>query len=274
MAYRDDWFVNLTVMGLVIIGGIGYPVMIDLTRNWHGPWPDRWARLMLHTKLMLSGTAALIVLGTAAMLALEWRDALAGLPLSKRLLVAMFQSVTPRTAGFNTVEIGLLNDATLFVIILLMMVGAGPCSTGGGFKVSTLTVLILRAWSSFRGRARVQVARRTIPQEIIDRAVTTSLIFAVVAVLGVIGLLTSEHFNYLETVPGKLFLDASFEVVSALATVGLSTGITPHLTTAGKMIIIALMFIGRLGPITVVAAVSLGQRDQRIAYASEEPLVG
>jgi trk system potassium uptake protein TrkH len=274
MAYRDDWFVNLTVMGLVIIGGIGYPVMIDLTRNWHGPWPDRWVRLMLHTKLMLLGTAALIVLGTAAILALEWRDALAGLPLSKRLLVAMFQSVTPRTAGFNTVEIGLLNDATLFVIILLMMVGAGPCSTGGGFKVSTFTVLILRAWSSFRGRARVQVARRTIPQEIIDRAITTSLIFAVVAVLGVIGLLTSEHFNYLETVPGKLFLDASFEVVSALATVGLSTGITPHLTTAGKMIIIALMFIGRLGPITVVAAVSLGQRDHRIAYASEEPLVG
>lgn len=274
MDYQGDWFVNLSVMALIICGGIGYPVLIDVSRNWHGHWRDRWGRLMIHTKLMIVGTAVLIVAGAAAVLILESQGALRDMPWPQRILAATFQSVTSRTAGFNTIDTGMLRDATLFVVILLMMVGAGPCSAAGGFKVSTLAVLVLRAWNSFLGSARVHVARRTVPQEVIDRAITTAFLFAVVSIIGLICLLSVEQFQYSDAVSGELFLDAAFEVASALGTVGLSTGITPNLTTTGKMIIIALMFIGRLGPITVVAAVSLGRREPPIAYASEEPLVG
>lgn len=272
--YQGDWLVNLTIMMLIIIGGIGYPVMIDVARNWRYSWGDLWSRLMLHSKLMLVGTTTLIALGTAVVLVFEWDHALADMPNGKRLLVAMFQSVTSRTAGFNSVDIGSLRDATLFVIILLMLVGAGPCSTAGGFKVSTLAVLILRARSSFSGLRRLNVARRTIPQQAIDRAIVTAFLFAVTSILGLIALLSFEQFQSVGLVSGELFLDTAFEVASALGTVGITTGLTPHLTTAGKMVIIVLMFVGRLGPITVVAAVSRATRDDAIAYASEEPLVG
>ncbi len=274
IAYQGDWFVNLTVMALIVSGGIGYPVLIDVSRNWHGPWRDRWGHLMLHTKLMIVGTIALIVLGAAAVLVLESQHAMREMSWPRRLLAATFQSVTCRTAGFNTIDTSQLRDATLFVVILLMMVGGGPCSAAGGFKVSTLAVLVLRAWSTFWGSARVHVARRTVPQEVIDRAITTAFLFAVVSIVGLICLLTVEQFQHSDLVSGELFLDGCFEVASGLATVGLSTGMTPNLTPTGKMIIIALMFIGRLGPITVGAAVSLGRREPPIAYASEEPLVG
>jgi trk system potassium uptake protein len=274
MPYQGDWVVNLVVMALIVTGGIGYPVMIDLTRNWYGAWGDRWGRLMLHTKLMLTGTVVLIVLGTVAVLVSEWQNALRELPIAERVLAALFQSVTCRTAGFNTLDTASLRDATLFVVILLMMVGGGPCSAAGGFKVSTLAVLVLRAWTTFWGGERVLVARRTVPEAIVNRAITTAFVFAVVSIGGLICLLSLEQFRYTEAMGGELFLDAAFEVASALGTVGLSTGITPQLTALGKTIIIVLMFIGRLGPITVVAAVSLGRRQPPTAYASEEPLVG
>ena len=274
MHYRGDWVVNLVVMALIICGGIGYPVMIDVVRNWFGPWPDRWGRLMLHTKLMLAGTAALIVFGTASVLMLEAYHALNGMTLSERLLAAMFQSVTSRTAGFNTLDTATLRDATLFVVILLMLVGAGPCSAAGGYKVTTLMLLLLRAWTTFRGGRRVHLSRRTIPEDVIDRAITTVLLFAVTATIGLVCLLMLQQYHFSDSVSGELFLHASFEVASALGTVGLSTGLTPFLTNWGKVVIIVLMFMGRLGPITVVAAVSLGRREPPIAYASEEPLVG
>jgi trk system potassium uptake protein TrkH len=274
MRYQGDWFVNLTIMTLIVCGGIGYPVLIDIARNWHGPPRDRWGRLMLHTKLMIVGTALLIVMGAAAVLFLESQYSMRNMSWPQRVLAATFQSVTSRTAGFNTIDTGRLRDATLFVVILLMMVGAGPCSTAGGFKVSTLTVLVLRAWNTFWGSARVHVARRTIPQEVVDRAITTAFLFAVVSIIGLTCLLSIEHFQYSGAASGELFLDGTFEVASGLATVGLSTGLTPNLATTGKMIIIALMFIGRLGPITVAAAVSRSRREPAIVYASEEPLVG
>lgn len=274
--YQGDWMISLTIMLLLIIGGIGYPVMIDIVRNWRGTWGDFWSKLMLHTKLMLIGTALLLAIGTISMLLFEWDHSLAHLTIEKRFLVALFQTASSRTAGYHTVNIGALRDATLFVMILLMMIGGGPCSTAGGFKVSTLAVLILRAWTTFWGGSRVNVARRTIPEATIDRAITTALLFAVVSVIGLILLLSFEQFHFADDglVSGELFLDATFEVASALGTVGLTTGLTPHLTTAGKIVIIVLMFVGRLGPITVAAAVSLGDREDAIAYAREEPLIG
>jgi trk system potassium uptake protein TrkH len=278
MRYQGDPLVNLTVMTLVIGGGLGYPVLIDLSRNWNWrePWSLRWEQLMLHTKIMLIGTASLLLLGTTSVLLLEWDGALAGLPIGRRLLVATFQSVTCRTAGFNTIELRSLTNATLFVSMLLMVVGAGPCSTGGGFKVSTLSVLVLRAWSTFLGNTRVNVGKRTLPQHVTDRAVTTALLFVVVSILALTGLLIFEQSEapHAHIRSQGLFLDATFEVISALGTVGLSTGVTPNLTSMGRLFIVVLMFVGRLGPITVFAALSREPRGGSFEYASEELLIG
>jgi trk system potassium uptake protein TrkH len=276
MSYQGDPLVNLTIMALVIGGGLGYPVLIDLSRNGHGPWSSRWERLMLHTKIMLVGTASLLLLGTMSVLLLEGDGVLAGMPMGRRLLVATFQSVTCRTAGFNTIEIRGLTNATLFASMLLMVVGAGPCSTGGGFKVSTLSVLVLRAWSTFRGNRRVNVGKRTLPQQVSDRAGTTALLFVAVSIVALTGLLVVEQSEapHTQVQSAGLFLDATFEVISALGTVGLSTGMTPNLTSTGRLFLVVLMFVGRLGPITVFAAVSREPRSASFEYASEEVFIG
>ncbi len=274
MDYQGDPLVNATIIILIVCGGIGFPVMMDVSRNWYRPWRERWNRLMLHSKLILVGTACLITMGTLLVLVLEWNDALASMSLPRRLMVALFQSVTCRTAGFNTIEIGSLTNATLFISILLMAVGAGPCSTAGGFKVSTLSVLVLRGWSTFRGRQRIFVGRRTIPREVTDRAITAAVLFGVVAVVALTVLLMLEQSETPHAQSQGLFMDAIFEVVSALGTVGLSTGMTQHLTNAGRVVIIILMFMGRLGPISVFAALSRGEQAEPIEYAEEEPLIG
>jgi trk system potassium uptake protein len=272
--YQGDVVVNLVVPALIVIGGIGFPVILDLRRYRHRPWRERWERLNLHSKVMLLGTAALITLGFASFMALEWEGVLAPMPWWKRPMVALFQSVTTRTAGFNTVDLRELTNATLFVMILLMAIGAGPCSTAGGFKVSTLAVLLLYSWTRFRGGNRVNAFRRTVPTETAGRALTIVLIFGVAIVLMLTALLVVEQAGEPHNAAAGDFLDAMFEVVSAIGTVGLSTGITPTLSDAGKAIIMLLMFLGRLGPISVFVAISLGAEKRDLEYAAEEPLLG
>ncbi|MCA9166526.1 MAG: hypothetical protein KDB23_02605, partial [Planctomycetales bacterium] len=148
--FQDDTLVNLTICGLVIIGGLGFPVILDLQRSRHSRWQDRWHHLHLHSKLMLIGTFGLTLVGTVSIAALEWDGLFRDMPAWQRFLAALFHSVSCRTAGFNTVQIGSLTNATLFISILLMAIGAGPCSTGGGFKVSTVMVLLTQAMSTFR----------------------------------------------------------------------------------------------------------------------------
>jgi trk system potassium uptake protein TrkH len=261
-------------MILIITGGIGFPVILDLARNSNGSWPSRWERLTLHSKLMLGGTAVLIALGMISFLVLEWEDALTGMPYWKRPLVALFHSVTCRTAGFNSVDLSSLTNATLFVSILLMMIGAGPGSTAGGIKVTTLAILALRAWASLCGRERVNLFRRTIPRETVIKAIVTAMLFSAIAVVSLTILLAFEQSGQPHVESKGLFLDATFEVVSALGTVGLSTGFTETLSGAGRVIIILLMFIGRLGPITMFAALSRSEQREPIEFSSEEPLIG
>lgn len=301
--FQGDWVINLTIVSLIVTGGIGFPVILDLRRKWRGDFADCWDHLLLHSKLMIIGTSSLISIGTISFWVLESQGVLANMPWHKQFLVSLFQAVTPRTAGFNTVPYNQLSNATLFVTILLMMVGAGPCSTGGGFKVSTLTVLVMRAWCTFRGLARVQVFRRTIQHQSVEKSVATSLLFLVVAICGLTLILVYEQSPWMRVAriaaqqneavtisatdpaavqrqeierakEASLFLDALFEVISALGTVGLSTGLTTQLTPIGRAIIIVLMFIGRLGPFTVFIALARGERNQRIEYAAEEPLIG
>ncbi|MBI2481054.1 MAG: hypothetical protein HYV60_21195 [Planctomycetia bacterium] len=274
MRYQGDPVVNLTISALVISGGLGFPVMLDIQRHWQGPWAKRWERLCLHSKIMLIGTLALLVFGTAAFLTLEWDGALQDFSLGRKVLVSFFHSMSCRTAGFNTMDLGSLTNASLFISILLMMIGAGPCSTAGGFKVSTLMALILNALATLRGDKRISLFRRTVPPSVVARATSTLLLFAVVAVLALTVLLVAEQSNVAHRDSQAVFLDAMFEVFSALATVGLSTGFTSRLTDVGQCIIIILMFIGRLGPISVFVALSRYERVHKVEFPNEELLIG
>ncbi len=272
--YQGDPLVNLTIGTLVVIGGIGFPVILDIQRNWHGAWLERWDRLHLHSKMMLIGSALLLAAGTTSFLILEWDGVLNGMPLWKRPIVAAFHSISCRTAGFNTVEVASLTNAMLFLSILLMLIGAGSGSTAGGFKVSTVMVLVLQAWNAFRGRAQINFFRRTIPQSAVTRATATALLFAVVAGLAMTILLVIEQSSTPHPQSQGLALDAAFEIASALGTVGLSTGLTPHLSSAGRLVLIVLMFLGRLGPISVFVALSRTGRSVPVEYPGEEPMIG
>lgn len=274
IGYQHDVVVNLTITTLIIFGGIGFPVMLDFRRNWDRRGIAFWDHLTLHTKIMLIGTVGLIVLGTVMFLLLEVDGVLAGKPLGEMLLISYFQSVTCRTAGFNTVDINALTNATLFLMVLLMAIGAGPCSTGGGFKVSTFMTLVLRAWSTYRGYHRINVFRRTLPLRNVERATTTALIFIIVATIALTTLLMIEQSGVPHTAGEGSFLEALFEVISALATVGLSTGLTTAVSEWSKVVLIVLMFIGRLGPISLFAALSRSERTRRVEYPHEELLIG
>ncbi|MBW3595949.1 MAG: TrkH family potassium uptake protein [Planctomycetes bacterium] len=272
--YQGDVVVNLTVISLLVIGGIGYPVILDLLHHRRSPWRRIWEQLTLHSKIMILGTVILLALGTAAVLFLEGDGVLREMPWWKRLLAAFFHSASTRTAGFNTLDTSAMTNATLFLTMLLMMIGAGPCSTGGGFKVSTFMLLAAHAWSSFRGFNRLNLFRRTVPQETVNRAVATALVFSIVAIGALVVLMTLEQSQAPHARSDKMFLDAAFECVSALCTVGLSTGMTGMLSNPARVIIIALMFLGRLGPITAFAALARTQRQRPLEYVHDAPLFG
>jgi trk system potassium uptake protein TrkH len=182
--------------------------------------------------------------------------------------------VSCRTAGFNTVDIAAMTNASLFVTILLMLIGAGACSTAGGLKVSTMMVLLAQARAAFAGRLKLGIFRRTVPPELVQRATVTTMLFIITVFLALTVLLALEQSSEPHPASTDRFLDAFFEVVSALGTVGLSTGLTSHLTTAGRMIVIVLMFLGRLGPISVFAALSRSQQPDRVEYPQTSVLIG
>ena len=264
--------VNLVLCTLVIVGGLGFPVIFDIFSRLRAREP-LWARLSTHSKLMLVGTAALLVYGVVTFWLLEWNTGLADRTFVEKVMMGLFHSTTCRTAGFNSVDYGALADATLFLTIILMAIGAGPCSTGGGFKVSTFMTLLVRGWSSFRGYEHANFFRRTMPPSAIERAAVTALLFAVLAIAALVALLVVENSAGVSLRP-RWFLEALFECISALGTVGLTTGITPLLSHPGKLILVVLMLLGRLGPISVAIALSWEKRPYQIEFLEEGPLVG
>ncbi len=264
--------VNLVLCSLVIVGGLGFPVIFDIFSRIKNREPV-WIRLSTHSKLMIVGTAGLLVYGMTSFWLLEWNEGLAGRPLFEKLLMGLFHSTTCRTAGFNTVDYATLSDATLFLAIILMAIGAGPCSTAGGFKVSTFMTLLIRGWSSFRGYEHANFFRRTVPPTAVERAAVTALLFAVLAIAALVALLVVENSSTVSERP-RWFLESLFECISALGTVGLSTGITPLLSNPGKLILVMLMLLGRLGPISVALALSWEKRPYQTEYLEEGPLVG
>lgn len=263
--YAGDPVVNFTVMTLVVLGGLGFVVVVNLVARYRA---RRRTPLSLHTKLALAATACLIGGGTLVLLVFEWTNpaTLGALPWPTRIMAALFQAVTPRTAGFNTLEYAAMRDPSLIVTMLLMFVGGNPGSTAGGIKTVTFVVLVGSAWTLSRGRGELQLFHRRIPIQTAVRSGVIALISLGFVAAGVtlLSLTDAEH--------GILAL--AFETFSAFGTVGLSMGITPALSVPGKLIVIALMFVGRLGPLTMALALIEAPPQKHIEYPAEEVVVG
>lgn len=258
---RDPVVLGL-IAAAVIIGGIGFPVLFDLKRDLRRP--SRWT---LHTKLTLLGTAILLPAGFLAVLFYEWTNpaTLGALPLFDRATNAAFHSVMLRTAGFNALDVGQMRDETLAVSYALMLIGGGSAGTAGGIKVTTFILLGLIVWAVARGETDTSAFGRRVPPEVQRQALSVVLL-----AVGLIGLATLVLLS-LTDLPLR---DVVFEVISAFATVGLSTGITAALPPAAQVVIIVLMFIGRVGTITVATALALRGRQSPFRYPEERPIVG
>jgi trk system potassium uptake protein TrkH len=270
--YRQDWLFNLTTCFLIFCGGIGFLVLSEVNRQFTSTRPFL-PRLSLHSKLVLSTTAILIVSGTLLILAMEWQNTLAPLALHDRFLAALFQSVSARTAGFNTLPIGGMANETLFVLMLLMFIGASPGSCGGGIKTTTFASLVVLGLSRLRGHMRPHLFRRTIAEASIAKAVSVVMISAVVIVAGAMALLMSELGELPHSLSRGKFMELLFEVTSAFGTVGLSMGVTPGLSAVGKIVLTCVMFVGRLGPLVIAVAVTRGAAA-RYYYAEEPVMIG
>ncbi len=270
IAYRDDLILNLVICFLIVSGGIGFLVLSELKRKF--PFDRRnWSHLSLHSKLVLSVTGILLIFSSLLIIFMEWHNTLASLSLPGRFLAGFFQAVSARTAGFNTLPIGKMANETLFVLILLMFIGASPGSCGGGIKTSTFASLIVLGISRLRGHERPQIFHRTIPATSIAKAMSVVMISTVVIGIATMVIMMTELGETPHPMSRGKFLELMFEVVSAFGTVGLSTGVTEGLSEAGKLILSFVMFVGRLGPLVIVLAVS--RRDAPHYYYVEEEIM-
>lgn len=289
VSYDGCWGVYVSIMPLIVIGGLGFPVLQDLWELGKARW-RRWRsspfaampitpesasrrpyRLELHTKIVLATSVALILCGAILLFVIESAGsvesaspgAMANMGIGKRVLGALFQSVTARTAGFNTVALdeSAMSNASHFLLMVLMFVGGSPASTAGGVKTVAAAIIVLSVIATLRGRARVEAYGRTVPEDLVRRASLVFIVMGAAVATGVLLLCMTEEAS---------FRSIAFEVVSACGTVGLSTGITPELTWVGRLIIMALMFAGRLGPLTVMIAVAGAGKPARYAYPVEQ----
>jgi len=271
MDYPKDLAVNAIMMALIITGGLGFIVILDLARGLFQKRNYAVPRLVLQSKVVIFTSLALITAGALLIFLLERGNTMSGMSAKGMILGSLFQSVTARTAGFNTLAIGEFAPGTLVVLLFLMFIGASPGSTGGGIKTSTFAIVLASVGAMSRNRDRVFMMGRTIPRAVVRRAL---LVFIMaLAWIGVMAfLLVIAERNTLAG--GGAFMKSLFEVTSAFGTVGLSTGITPHLTTIGKIIIIVTMFVGRVGPLTLALAVAINEDKIKYSYPEEKIMVG
>jgi trk system potassium uptake protein TrkH len=307
--FRGDPTVNVSVPLLIIFGGIGFPALIDLLHYLVARRRGQRMALSLHARIVFSATICLLVLGTALFYGLEYKNELAGAPAGEKLGAAWFQSVTTRTAGFNTIDMGRAAPPTLLLTVLLMFIGGSPGSTAGGVKTTTFVVIILVVYARLRGHERVEAGGRTIPVQVITKALVVALLgIALIAVATLLLLITDgETVRRIQSGDGALtsspdktaaisdgttpaaaaargdgprhgaFVILLFEVVSAFGTVGLSmlsVEATGALTGGGKLLIIVVMYLGRLGPLVLARMVLLKDRPLRYHYPEEYLLVG
>lgn len=260
-AFGHDIPLNLLFMVLIFLGGIGFPVISEIITY------RRIRHFSLHAKIVLYTSAFLIVAGTIMFFLMEFKNPLTigDKPLYAQIFTSLFQSVTARTAGFNTTSIASLNPSTLFFLSLLMFIGASPGGTGGGIKTTTFVTVTAAGFSSIRGRNRVNLFKRRLPDSAIYRALTLTLTAIALIIFSTIGLLIFEKCS---------FGAALFEAISAFGTVGLSTGITGTLTLPGKIILILSMFIGRIGIVTLSVAIAFRSSVSKISYPEDTITIG
>jgi trk system potassium uptake protein TrkH len=270
MGYQGDLIVNLTIMGLIVHGGIGFIVQYEVASWLKG----KQKRISVHTKIVIITTTILILSGAILFYIFERNHIIKDAPILNQILASLFQSVTPRTAGFNTVDIGLLTNPTILLLIMLMFIGASPGSTGGGVKTSSAALLVLLLWNRLKGNEDVNIFNRTVPREIVSRAI--SIIFASAFSIAIITsvLLIAGGGNLLPLESRHHFVEYLFDTVSAFGTVGLSMGVTPKLNDLQKYALILMMFAGRVGPLTLAFSLSRGGAKRGITYAEEGVMVG
>ncbi|QYF75612.1 TrkH family potassium uptake protein [Cryobacterium sp. PAMC25264] len=262
MGYAVDPFICLPIAAAVILGGLGFPVIVQLRKHFRSP--RQWT---MNTRIVLAGTVTLLVAGTVYITAVEWSNpaTLGPLDWPAKVLVGFFQSVQTRTAGFNSIDVGAMDSASLLGMDVLMFIGGGPAGTAGGIKVTTFAVLYFILVAEIRGDGVVNVFGKRLSRAVHRQAITLVLlaVFVVTASTAALMLITD------------IGLDALlFEAISAFGTVGLSTGITAGLPPAGQAILILLMFIGRLGPITFASALALRERPPAYELPKERPIIG
>ena len=262
MSFAGDWFLNIALCIAVILGGLGFPVLRAMARQ-----KTKWHLWSLHSKLTVVTTLVLIVSGTVLFLVLEWSNSrtLGALPEASRPLAAFFHSVQTRTAGFNSVDTAALGEESLVVSIILMFIGGGSGSTAGGIKVTTFALLAFVIWAEFRGDRDVNMFGRRIAEDVQRQALTVALV--------AVGIFTSATLLLMTLSDASLAI-AAFEVVSALSTVGLSTGVTANEGSLSQILLTVLMFVGRVGPVTLAAAITLRSRPHLFRYPTDRPLIG
>ena len=260
--YVGDVTINLGITFLIIMGGIGFTVLLDLWRQKGRLW-----KCSLHSRLVVLTSLLLVVIGTVVIYALEVHNpaTFGALTTQERVLASYFQSVSPRTAGYNTIDIGAMRDVTIFFTVILMFIGASPGSTGGGIKTSTLAVIVLSIWALIRGKPEVTIFQRSFDERTVHRA------FVVVAIAA--GLVAIVTF-FLATMEERPLLQLLFEVTSAFGTVGLTCGITPALSDGSKFLLALTMFAGRVGPLTLALALALKTRRGLIKHPEGRVIIG
>ena len=254
--YVGNPLINISIMSLILLGGLGFVTWQDIAKN-----KGNFHRYRLQSKIILSTTIFLVLLPALFYFFLEFRE----MPMESRILASLFTAVTPRTAGFNTVDFSKFSDSGIFLQILLMLVGAAPGSTGGGMKMTTMTVLILTSVAIFRNNSRTEAFGRTIPGEVIRNATTIAFMYISLCVLSGMFISLHEHLPLLTT---------CFETASAIATVGLTLGITPKLSPVSHLLLIFLMYIGRVGGLCLIYAVFPNINPNKGRLVEENVIVG
>lgn len=266
-AFRHDPLVLLTVAALIILGGLGFPVILEVFSQM-----GRWRNLSLHAKIVLCVTLGLLLFGTMCYAVIEWGNpgtlAAEGSTPGSKLLGAFFQSVTMRTAGFNSADLAAMTDASKLISVVLMFIGASPASTGGGVKTTTVSVLLLIVISVVRGQENVNAFGKRLPQDLMRRALSILFIALTVLLAGTVGLALME--------PDIPMIDLLFEACSAIATVGVTSAGTPGLSRGSHILLIPMMFFGRVGPLTLALALAnkLGQGENKLKYPEEKIMIG
>ena len=258
--YSADVLVNVVLMLLIVVGGIGFIVWEDILQNKH-----HLRKYSLHSKIVLTTTAILLAGGMLMFFLFEYNASMAGMNMSERLLCSAFQSVSPRTAGMNTIDLTALSNGGLILTLILMFIGGSPGSTAGGIKTTTFAVLIIGALTVSRNDNTAEAFKKRIDDNTVRRACAVFVLYILAFLIAVMVLGTIEPFSLKEIV---------FEVVSALGTVGLSLGITPHLGTAAKIIIAFLMFMGRVGGLSLMLVLSEKKKPARLERPVGKLLIG